>query len=136
MPPVTKKKKAARVNVGAAGRKTAPKNISVTDEWYQDESTIILNKAKAALGEETASGMEFAYGSPAPHTADSLKLQGWVPVTTRDNDKTKEWRHKADPLLMRPIGQKEHEIAVSSAVAREQLSDNVRANSDDLSAPH
>ena len=130
MPTVKPKarKPATPFKIGAGGRKQAPKDISVLDEYYQDESAIILSKAKAALGESKAEGMSFMYGSPTPQTAENLSLNGWVPVVTEDeNGNNKHWRQKADPLLMRPKGQSERSHSTAAAVARDQLRNTLDA---------
>lgn len=135
MPAVKQKKPVSRPKVGAANRKQAPK-ISVIEEYYQDDSAIVLGKAKAALGETKASGMSFMYGTANPVNAEKLSLQGWVPVVTEDGKgNTTNWQHGVDPLLMRPKGKSEKGHNASAAVARDQLRNTIAAKGEsDLAA--
>ncbi len=90
---------------GAKNRAKTP-DISVLDDYYQDPSALILAQAKAALGDTKSAGMDFRYGSSRPQAAEMDRLDGWVPVVTKDeNGNEKQWRHRVDPLLMRPKGE-------------------------------
>lgn len=106
--------------VGAKGRKTAPA-ASVIDDYYLDERQVIVNKAKAALGSESE-GMDFLYGTSNPQIARTLELEGWVPVVTDEGD----WRHRDDPLLMRPKGRSDAMKVQASKVAQAQLKNEIR----------
>jgi hypothetical protein len=127
-------KKARPQKKGAAQRKQAPKNISVIDEYYQDDSAVIMAKAKAALGETKAAGMDFMYGSSNPIVAEKLSLKGWVRVVTEEDGNTKNWQHGIDPLMMRAKGQSEKEHNMAAEVARSQLRNSQLATGTDLEA--
>jgi len=116
------------------GRKQAPA-INVIDEYYTDESVVILDKAKAAIG-QAAEGYDFMYGSPNPTTTETLALQGWEPVETTDaNGVKKQWRHRIDPLMRRVKGESERRHKMAAEVARDQLRNTLNAVGEDGITP-
>lgn len=114
----------------ATAQRVQEPDAEMLDEVYRDESVEIINRAKAALGEEVCKGMAFIYGS-AKVPIDHYVKRGYTPVVVKNEKGENEQVHdRGDPLLMVDKKKEQRRLAAPGVLAATQLAETMQGESD------
>ena len=112
-------------------RTQAPK-VSIVDEYYHDPSEEVIVRAKKAMLKEGRSldGKKFCYGDPK-QDADYYIDQGYeFVITQEENGKSKQWRHKGDPLMIIDVKVHQRQGDMVAQLSREQFTSTMEGDNE------